>query len=105
MPDNVQIAKYDYYLFSSRDASANDSVIKLYTANGYTGAIFFDDSGGPLKPATKSFSGTYSLYYRRSSLPDVIDMLRHEGPVYVYYDGATNSMLTTAQEPVGEAES
>ena len=105
MADVVQITKYDYYLYSSRNADTADAAITLYSATGIVGAVFFDDSGAPLFPPTKSPAGTYGLHYRRNELADVIDMLRHESPVYMVYDGAKNTRLSTSKEPVGEAES
>ncbi|MGE5139342.1 MAG: hypothetical protein ACM3JD_07770 [Rudaea sp.] len=82
MADTVEIEKYEYYTFSSRDNSIASTVILLYGDSGYLGAVFFSSSTDPLKPAEKFPSGEYGLYYHSADLPMIVDMLRNENPVY-----------------------
>ncbi len=104
MAEVIEIKNYEYYTFSSRDASPAHSVILLYSDQGYVGGAFFSNSDEPLKPAEKFPSGVYGLYYRQSDLPILIDLLRNEKPVYLVFSGANNSRISTSQEPVGEGE-
>ncbi len=104
MADTVEIKKYEYYTFSSRDNSLANSVILLYGDGGYIGGAFFSNSPDPLKPAEKFPSGVYGLYYHYADLPVIIDMLRNEKPVYLIYSDGNNSRISTSQEPVGEGE-
>ncbi len=65
--------------------------------------MFFVSDAGTLPPA-RAVDGKYVLYYRRSRLSDVVDLLRNEGPIYLIWDGAANTTLSTEYEPVGEGE-
>ncbi len=104
MAETVEITRYEYYTFSSRDSSIAQTVILLYGADGYLGGIFFSTEEQPLKPAEKFPSGVYGLYYDYQELQIIIDMLRNEKPVYLIYNGELNTRLSTTQEPVGEGE-
>ncbi len=47
------------------------------------------------------------LYFWVSAFPGLVDMLRHEGPVYVHLNDDPTygyAVISTAGEPVGEAE-
>ncbi len=104
MADVIEIKRYEYYIFSSRESSPAHSVILLYGDRGYIGGAFFSSSDEPLAPAEKFPNGVYGLYYRRADLPIIIDLLRNEKPVYLIFSGGNNSRLSTSQEPVGEGE-
>ena len=106
MADIIELENYKYYTYSSRgfDFGYSHTVILMYSADGYIGAVFFQKSDEGLKPATKSSGGIYSLYYSYADLPQIIDMLRNESPVYLIYNGEKNSRLSTSSEPVGEGE-
>ena len=104
MADYLEIKRYDYYLFSSRE-NEYLAVVRFYSSTAYFGAAAFsNDLSTPLKPATKSASGIVSVYYRMSEFPVITDMLRNEGPVYLVFDGERNSRISTNPEPVGEGE-
>lgn len=104
MAETIEIKQYQYYTFSSRDSSIANSVILLYGDAGYLGGAFFSTSDEPLKPAEQFPSGVYGLYYDNRDLPVIIDMLRNEKPVYLIYNGADNTRISTTAEPVGEGE-
>ena len=46
----------------------------------------------------------YRLHYHRDQFPAVIDILRNEKPVYVFYSNPTYAHICTSAEPVGEEE-
>lgn len=104
MDETHEITSYKYYIYSSREESEAKAVLLLYGASGYLGGAFFSNSPDPLKPAVKYSSGVYGLYYGLDELPLIIDMLRNEKPVYLVFNGPTNSRITTTTEPVGEGE-
>ncbi len=104
MAESIEIKEYQYYTFSSRDSSIANTVILLYGDDGYLGGAFFSTSDEPLKPAEQFPSGVYGLYYHYRDLPILVDMLRNEKPLYLVFDGAQNSRISTTAEPVGEGE-
>ncbi|HSJ55320.1 MAG TPA: hypothetical protein VLC52_16380 [Anaerolineae bacterium] len=104
MAETVEIKRYAYYNFSSRDTSIAQTVILLYGESGYVGAAYFSTEDEPLRPAEKFEGGIYGLYYDYQELQIIIDMLRNEKPIYLIYNGAQNTRLSTTEEPAGEGE-
>jgi hypothetical protein len=105
MAQTIQIDRYLYYLFSSREDAT--PVVMLYNASGaQIGFVYFRGDTQPLPAAGQTADGKYQLYYRRSALADVIDMLRNEKPIYLHWvpEGTNNSRLSTGVEMVGEGE-
>jgi len=96
------IAKYSYYLAASR--SDNNAIVFLYD-NGASliAKVEFIPDTEPVPPAVET-DGKYVLYYPRAALPEVIDLLRNESPVYVTWVDSANATLSTGYEPVGEGE-
>jgi hypothetical protein len=98
----VEIAKYTYHLFSSRDQDS--VVIFLYDEkSNVAGEVFFVTEDEPLPPAEEA-QGRVALYYRQAQLPDVVDLLRNEGPIQLRWAGALDTSLSTGYELVGEGE-
>jgi len=104
MAESIEIKRYKYYTFASRDSSIAQTVILLYGESGYLGAAYFSTEDEPLRPAEKFSNGSYGLYYDYQELQIIIDMLRNEKPVYLVYNGELNSRLSTTEEPAGEGE-
>jgi hypothetical protein len=105
MAQTISITKYLYYLFSSREDAT--PVLFLYDANrAHIAYVYFKSGPQPLPSAQQLPSGKYALYYRRSALPEIIDMLRNEKPIYLHWvpQGVNNTRLSTSPEPVGEGE-
>lgn len=105
MASSIEIKKYLYYLFSSREDAT--PVLFLYGANNaHIGYVYFRSDSQALPEARQYASGKYALYYRRSVLPELIDMLRNEKPIYLHWvpEGTNNTRISTAPEPVGEEE-
>ncbi len=97
----TEIERYTYYLFSSRDEG--EAIIFLYDDKSTVAAeVIFCDDAEPL-PGPKEERGKQLLYFRRSALHDVVDLLRNEGPIYLKQDDGTDA-LSTGYEPVGEGE-
>ncbi|MDH5805678.1 MAG: hypothetical protein OEZ54_10920 [Gemmatimonadota bacterium] len=97
-----QIQRYTYHFFSSR--SEDDLVILFYdTDSTIIGEARFVRDGSAIPPATEK-NGRHLLFFCRSSFPDIIDMLRNEGPVFLRWADGVNTTLSTGYEPVGEGE-
>ena len=77
------------------------AVILLKDAsNQIVGRIYFTDSA----PESGSVSnGIILLYYSSEMLANVLDLLRNEKPMYIYYD-ITGAYLSTSNEPTGDGE-
>ena len=105
MAQSIELGKYLYYLFSSREDAT--PVMFLYDSNNAHAAyVYFRGDSQPL-PAAKQYSnGRYALYYRRSVLPELIDMLRNEKPIYLHWvpEGTNNTRVSTTAELIGEEE-
>lgn len=58
-----------------------------------------------IRPAEEREDGTILASLSREELPVLVDMLRHEKPVYTSWNPATATLrITTGAEPVGEEE-
>lgn len=103
----IEIRGYNAALFSSGDNPAKVSLIdenKAYFATSY-----FRPESETLPQAHIDSLGKYRLYFYRSYLPDLIDLLRNEKPLYLLYwdddSGNThNTHISTSREPAGESE-
>ncbi len=102
---SFQVQTYRYYNWSSRKTGKTNLI--LNGAGGETCSVWFrEDPDADLPPATKSGS-YYAFYYHHHQLQHLIDMLRNESPIYVYFNdnnGFNNSRISTASEPIGEGE-
>ncbi len=105
MAQSIEIKKYMYYLFSSREDAS--PVIFLYSdGDAEIGMVYFREDSQPLPPAKQFPNGKYALYYRRSIFPELIDMLRNEKPIYLHWvpEGNHNTRISTQPEMVGDEE-
>jgi hypothetical protein len=101
-----QVASYLYYSWSSR-TSGNTNLILHGPAGKSCTVWFVEDPAAPLPPAKEDGPGRYSFYYHHSQLPHLIDMVRNEAPITVFFNndgGANNSRISTSDEPAGEGE-
>lgn len=100
----VEIKSYRLALFSSSESGAK---ISLDGADGLNFAtLFVRPDSETLPAACLDPDGKYRLYFKRSGLRDLVDMLRNEKPVYLHFwtGAGDNSHIATGREPVGEAE-
>jgi hypothetical protein len=101
-----EVATYNYYAWSSRRRGKVN--LNLNGTGGETCAVWFvEDPDAELPAAVQNAPHYYSFYYHLHQLPALIDMLRNEGPIHVYFNndnGWANSRISTADEPVGEGE-
>jgi hypothetical protein len=100
------ITNYSYMLFSSRAEEAEYKAVIMITAQtGFLGYINFVSDSNKLPKAVKMYN-LYHFYYHMQDMPAIIDMLRNEGPVYLFYQEDDKNMcrISTTMEPVGEGE-
>jgi hypothetical protein len=81
------------------------SGINLYEGGTYRGYAYFYPDGTPLAaPVFDATNGRVFIHLNLSQLSGVLDLLRYEKPIYVYYLSPTNAGIRTGVEPVGEEE-
>lgn len=101
-----QVATYQYYDWSSRSTGKTNLVLK--GVGGETCSVWFvEDDGAALPAAHEVVPNYYAFYYHHRQLDHLIDMLRNEKPIYVFFNndmGFNNSRIATTHEPIGEGE-
>lgn len=101
-----QIATYQYYDWSSRKTGKTNLI--LNGVGGETCSVWFvEDEAANLPVAQQVAPNYYSFYYHHNQLQHLIDMLRYEKPITVFFNndnGFNNSRISTSNEPVGEGE-
>jgi|MudIll2142460700_1097286.scaffolds.fasta_scaffold2046343_2 hypothetical protein len=55
-------------------------------------------------PRDYSRDGTAFLFYRLEDYPNIVDLLRNEKPVFLFWDETAYSIITSTSESVGEGE-
>ena len=68
---------------------------------------FVEDPAADLSAASQVAANYFAFYYHHSQLEHLIDMLRNEKPIFVFFNndnGFANSRISTTDEPVGEGE-
>jgi hypothetical protein len=101
-----QVATYQYYDWSSRVTGKTNLILK--GTGGQTCSVWFvEDPAANLPTAAEVAPNYFAFYYHHSQLDHLIDMLRNEKPVTVFFNndnGFANSRISTTDEPVGEGE-
>jgi hypothetical protein len=101
-----EVATYQYYNWSSRRTGKTNLVLK--GVGGQTCSVWFvEDAAADLPVAQEVAPNYYAFYYHHAQLPHLIDMLRYEKPITVFFNndsGFNNSRISTSNEPVGEGE-
>jgi hypothetical protein len=101
-----EVTTYAYYDWSSR--STGKTNLLLRGAGGQTCSVWFvEDPTAELPAAEQVTPNWYAFHYHHHQLGHLIDMLRNEKPIFVYFDddnGFPNSRISTTDEPIGEGE-
>lgn len=100
------IDKYSCMMFSSRSGDADTKAVIMITGdNQFLGYLNFMTDGAVLPEPDKKYNLFY-YYYHMSDLPIIIDLLRNESPIYVFYMGNNkdNCRISTTMELAGEGE-
>ena len=80
--------------------------IWLKNADKFIGQAIFVRNADPL-PADNLTNGQVNLFYRLADFQHILDVLRHEQPVYLLFNGSgggSENAIMTGSEMVGEGE-
>ena len=103
MATSGQVTSYDYQIHGGANGYAgNRAVIRLYGAQGTLAYVHVIPTGNPI-PGDTDLAPWMRMYVPESQFAAVIDMLRNEGPISVYY-ASGSGFLHTGREPIGEGE-
>jgi hypothetical protein len=100
----VEVSKYHILFYGSPTGyQTNRAQIALYGTSGSTVAFLrFNDPGMTFEEDYES-GGIIRMHLPSTMFENVLDVLRNEKPVYIYF-AAGRGFLSTSQEPVGEEE-
>ena len=106
---NFSLDRYSVNLKSTVDrVSQGAAIAVIYAYRGETlvGALLFYPENKLLPNARLDTNkDVIFLSYSISQLHAILDILRNEKPLWLYYRTATNAGLSSGKEPVGEEES
>lgn len=106
------IERYSYMLHSGLSAAVRITLIgKPQVEDNWIDPlahVYFrrEEESGTLSKPTSSMSGEppYTFYFWMSACPVLIDMLRNEKPVNLFWYESGRAFIGTNQEPIGEEE-
>lgn len=101
---STEIKKYHILVYGGPDGyQTNRSQIALYGANGKTAAFLrFNDPGMNFESDSEA-KGIIRMHLPSTMFDGVLDVLRNEKPVYIYF-AQGRGFLSTSKEPIGEGE-
>lgn len=101
----TEIKDYHVLIYGSPVGyQTNRAQISLYDYSGKTVAyIRFNDPGMNFENDSQAEDGRIRMHLPSSMFHNVIDLLRNEKPIYVYF-ARDRGFLSTSKEPVGEGE-
>ena len=103
---SFKVKTYQYYNWSSRKSCKTNLILK--GTGGETCSVWFvEDPSADLPKAKVVAPNYYAFYYHHYQLEHLIDMLRNEKPITVFFNdnnNFNNSRISTSDEPVGEGE-
>ena len=86
----------------------NPRIGLMTTNNVPLGQIVFFPDGTTLSPDVQRPNGQVELHYHLQDFHNVMDILRNEKPVFLFFNGVGPGFengISTSSEPIGEAES
>jgi hypothetical protein len=100
----TEVKEYHILFYGGPDGyQTNRAQIQLSGANGKTLAwIRFNDPGMTFENDYQA-SGIIRMHLPSAMFQNVLDVLRNEKPVYIYF-AQNRGFLSTSKEPVGEGE-
>ena len=100
----TQVSDYHVLVYGSPDGyQTNRAQISVYGANGKVAAyIRFQDPGQTFENDYEK-NGIIRMHLPTSYFQGVLDVLRNEDPVQIYF-AQNRGFLSTSKEPVGEGE-
>lgn len=100
----TEIKNYHILFYGSPSGyQTNRAQISLYGPDGKTAAfVRFNDPGMFYENDSQS-GGIIRMHLPSAMFQNVLDVLRNEKPVYIYF-AQNRGFLSTSKEPVGEGE-
>lgn len=100
----VEVKDYHILFYGSPEGyQTNRAQISVYGTDGKVKAfIRFNDQGMTFENDEDS-GGIIKMHLPSAMFKNVLDVLRNEKPVYVYF-AAGRGFLSTSKEPIGESE-
>jgi hypothetical protein len=100
----IEVKDYHILFYGSPEGyQTNRAQISVYGSDGKTAAfIRFNDPGMTFENDEDS-GGIIKMHLPSTMFENVLNVLRNEKPVYVYF-AAGRGFLSTSKEPIGEAE-
>jgi hypothetical protein len=101
----TEVKSYQILVYGSKDGYQNNrSQIQLSDAAGKVLAwLRFKDPGMPFENDYES-DGIIRMHLPSTAFGDVVDLLRNEGPWYIYF-AQNRGFLSSSKEPIAEGES
>ena len=103
---SFQVRSYQYYDWSSRSTGKTNLILR--GLGGETCSVWFvEDETAILPVASQGGANYYAFYYHHSQLQHLVDTLRWEKPIFVFFNndsGFNNSRISTEDEPIGEGQ-
>jgi hypothetical protein len=100
----VNVTSYHILIYGSEQGyQTNRAQIQLSNGNTVVAWLRFNDSGMVFE-ADSNVGGIIKMHLPSSMFQSVVDILRNEKPINVYFAQGRGFFGTSTSEPVGEAE-
>ncbi len=100
----TEIKKYHILFYGSPAGyQTNRAQIALYGSNNKTAAFLRFNDPGMLFENDSQSAGIIRMHLPSAMFRNVLDVLRNEKPVYIYF-AQGRGFLSTSTEPIGEGE-
>ncbi len=100
------ITGYSQHFTGTSESHGSRASLSLIYRRREVAAVFFVPEGETIPNDIETSSGRIIMYMRESLLPNVIDMLRNEKPIFIrHFPSIQTTLLRTGKEPTGEEES
>jgi hypothetical protein len=104
MPNTIEIKSYHVIVYGSPLGYQNTRAqISLFNVPTKTAAFVRFIEPNQTFPNDYEEGGIIRMFLPINMFDSVMDLLRNEKPIYIYFTAA-HAFLTTSQEPVGENE-
>lgn len=92
------VSSYAVYVITG----THSTCIQFYEHDKYRGAICFFPNDADLEDAQLDSNGRIILNMRINRLHAVLDIVRNEKPLFLFYDSPNNAGLRTGREIIGD---
>lgn len=102
----VDFDTYTYATYCRRyETTSNAAAIHLYNGGALVASLYFNYDAAAANRDPVLSGSRVLLFYHMSMLDTIVDMLRNEDSVYLFYNIASKlGYLNTGKEEVGEEE-